>query len=339
VHLDRQTGGIKSLIARKSGRELVSSPARAGMNDFFYLPGSDLKKLERSGPVSIRVKDSGPLLASLVVESEAPGCKRLIREVRVINGLDRVELINTIDKLPVRKKEGLHFGYGFNVPDGNVRFDVGWAAVRPELDQIPASCKNWFSVQRWVDISNDKFGVTWAPVDAPLVELGDITANLIGSQTDWRVWIQHLHPSQTLYSWVMNNHWHTNYRADQEGPTVFRYAIWAHGPFAPEAAARFGVSCSQPLVAVPASGQSHKLPRVQVSSSKVLLAGLKPTDDGRGWLVRLFGASGKPERVTLTWSEPAPHQLWLSGTSEKPLQPAPRTIEVPAWGLVTLRAD
>jgi hypothetical protein len=339
VKLDPQTGGVKSLIARKSGRELVSPTAATGLNDFFYLPGADLKKVQRNGAPHVRIKESGPLVASLLIESEAPGCKRLIREVRLIDGVDRVELINTIDKLPIRQKEGLHFGYGFNVPKGNVRFDVGWAVVRPELDQIPASCKNWFSVQRWVDISNDKFGVTWAPLDAPLVELGDITANLIGSQTDWRVWIQHLAPSQTIYSWVMNNHWHTNYRADQEGPTIFRYAICAHGPFAADEAARFGQSYSQPLLAVPAGGERPGPPRLKVSSSKVLVAGLKPTDDGRGWLVRLFGASGQPERVNLTWSKPTPHQLWLSDTTEKALNPAPRNIEVPGWGLVTMRAE
>jgi hypothetical protein len=225
------------------------------------------------------------------------------------------------------------------VPNGQLRFDVGWAIVRPELDQIPASCKNWFSVQRWVDISNDKFGVTWAPLDAPLVELGDITANLIGSQTDWRVWIQHLRPSQTVYSWVMNNHWHTNYRADQEGPTVFRYAICAHGPFAADEAARFGLNCSQPLLAAPSRPEKPAPPRLTLSSSKVLVAGLKPTDDGRGWLVRLFGASGKAERVALSWSKPLPSHVWMSDTSEKPLQPAPRSVEVPGWGLVTLRAE
>ena len=130
------------------------------------------------------MKENGPLVASLLIESDAPGCKSLAREVRVVDGLDDVEIINTVDKLPIRAKEGVHFGFGFNVPDGMPRFDVGWAAVRPELDQIPAACKNWFSVQRWVDISNDKFGVTWSPVDAPLVEVGGITANLIGSQTD-----------------------------------------------------------------------------------------------------------------------------------------------------------
>jgi hypothetical protein len=339
IRLDPEAGGIKSLVARKTGRELVSSTGRTRLNDFFYLPGADLKKLERSGRPTIRVKEKGPLVASVVIESEAPGCKQLIREVRLIDGVDRVELINTVDKLPIRAKEGLHFGYGFNVPGGEARFDVGWAVVRPELDQIPASCKNWFSVQRWVDISNDKFGVTWAPLDAPLVELGDITANLIGSQTDWRVWIQHLGPSQTIYSWVMNNHWHTNYRADQEGPTVFRYAICAHGPFAADEAARFGQSYSQPLLAMSARDEKPAAPRLQLSSSKVLVAGLKPTGDGRGWLIRLFGASGKTERVSLAWSKPALRQLWLSDTSEKALKPASRSIEVPAWGLVTLRAE
>ena len=339
VKIDPRTGGIASLFSRILNRELVDPNAATALNDYFYLPGSDLKGLERNGVPRISVKEAGPLVASLLIESDAPGCRRLVREVRVVDGLDYVEIINTVDKLPIRAKEGVHFGFGFNVPDGMPRFDVGWAAVRPELDQIPASCKNWFSVQRWVDISNDKFGVTWSPVDAPLVELGGITANLIGSQTDPSVWIQHLAPSQTIYSWVMNNHWHTNYRADQEGPTVFRYAIRPHKRFAPDDATRFGVACSQPLIVLPASGAGPAKPRLTVSSDKVLVTALKPSDDGKGWIVRLFGASGKAQQVKIAWANPAPRQLWLSGTSEKPLQPVGSNVEVPAWGIVTLRAE
>ena len=320
VRIDEHTGGIVSLFSRKLHRELVDPKAATALNDYFYLPGSNTNDLQRNGTPRITVKETGPLVASLLIESDAPGCKSLSREVRVVDGLDDVEIINTVDKLPIRAKEGVHFGFGFNVPDGMPRFDVGWAAVRPELDQIPASCKNWFSVQRWVDISNDKFGVTWSPVDAPLVELGGITANLIGSQTDPSVWIQHLAPSQTIYSWVMNNHWHTNYRAEQEGPTVFRYAIRPHKGFVPDDAARFGVACSQPLIAVPAAGPAPGKPRLALSSDKVVVSAFKPSDDGKAWIVRLFGASGQPQRVKLAWADPAPQQLWLSNTSEKPMQ-------------------
>ncbi len=343
VVINEQTGGIKSLFSRALKQELVDPKAETALNDYFYLPGSNLKNLQRNPIPNIKVKEKGPVLVSLLIESAAPGCRRLAREVRLIDGLDRVEIINLIDKQPIRSKEGLHFGYGFNVPDGTVRMDVGLAMVRPELDQIPAACKNWFSVQRWVDISNDKFGVTWAPIDAPLVELGGITANLVGSQTDWRVWIQHLQPSQTLYSWVMNNHWHTNYRADQEGPTVFRFYLRPHKGFAAEEAAQFGTACSQPLIPAPASAKTPRnpVPRLRVSSDDVVVESLKPTDDGKGWLVRLFGASGKAETVKLAWSTPAPHRLWLSDTSEQPKQPLQigSRIPVPAWGIVTLRAE
>jgi len=339
VKIDPGTGGIESLFSRTLNHELVDAKAATALNDYFYLPGSDLKGLQRNATPRITVKEHGPLVASLLIESDAPGCKRLAREVRVVDGLDYVEIINTVDKLPIRAKEGVHFGFGFNVPEGTVRMDVGWAAVRPELDQIPASCKNWFSVQRWVDISNDKFGVTWSPVDAPLVEVGGITANLIGSQTDPSVWIQHLAPSQTIYSWVMNNHWHTNYRAEQEGPTVFRFAIRPHKRFAPDDAARFGIACSQPLIAMPASGPLPAKPRLELSSDKVVVTAFKPSDDGKAWIVRLFGASGQTEKVKLAWAKPAPHQLWLSDTSEKPREKAGPAIEVPAWGIVTLRAE
>ena len=176
LRVDEQTGAVKSLIDRTLQQELVNPQADTALNDYFYLLGSDFKAVQRNAAPRITVKERGPLLAALVVESDAPGCKRLAREVRLVDGLKRVEFINTVDKLPVRAKEGVHFGFGFNVTDGTVRVDEGWTAIQPEADQMPTACKNWFSVQRWVDISNRRFGVTWAALDAPLVELGGITA-------------------------------------------------------------------------------------------------------------------------------------------------------------------
>ena len=168
MKIDERTGGIASLFSRPLNRELVDAKAATALNDYFYLPGSDLKGLQRNGPPRISVKERGPLVASLLIESDAPGCKRLLREVRVVDGLDYVEIINTVDKLPVRAKEGVHFGFGFNVPG---RHACAWTSAGrrcgPSWTRYPASCKNWFSVQRWVDISNDRFGVTWSPVDAP----------------------------------------------------------------------------------------------------------------------------------------------------------------------------
>ena len=255
------------------------------------------------------------------------------------SALNYIEIINTVDKAPVRAKEGVHFGFGFNVPEGTVRMDVPWGVVRPEADQIPGACKNWFTVQRWVDISNKEYGVTWATPDAPLVEMGGITANLIGSLSDPKVWMDHIRPSPTVYSWAMNNHWHTNYRAEQEGPTVFRYFIFPHGPYAQTQAALRGLQCSQPLVVALARGEVPTVPRLELSNPNVLASAFKPAETGNAIVIRLFGASGRDEQVQLTWPYRKPAGLWLSDASEKPLRPVNGPIDVPAYGIVTIRAD
>jgi len=71
----------------------------------------------------------------------------------------------------------------------------------------------------------------------------------------------------------------------------------------------------------------------------LLVTGFKPSDDGRAWIVRLFGASGKDCKATLTWAPPKPGKTHLSDTSEKPLEKIRGAIKVPAWGVVTLRVE
>ena len=126
--------------------------------------------------------------------------------------------------------------------------------MRPELDQLPGSCKQWLTVGRWADVSNRDYGVTWATLDAPLIEVGAITADKLAQSSDPALWLARLPPSQTLFSYVMNNYWITNYRAFQSGPTMFRYSILPHGPYDPAAAQRFGMERSQPLLAAAARG-------------------------------------------------------------------------------------
>ena len=193
----------------------------------------------------------GPLVASVVITSTAPGCNSLARELTVSAGCDRLDIANTVDKQNIYAPEGVHFAFPFDVAEGVVRMDIPWAVARVETDQLPGACKNYFTVQRWVDVANDTLGVTLATIDAPLVEVGRITCDptAVG-------WIEHLEPSQTLFSYVMNNYWETNYKAGQDGPTLFRYSICPHGKYDAAAVGRFGIERSQPLVAAPVNEET-----------------------------------------------------------------------------------
>lgn len=348
VVLDPQTGGIVELRVEGLDANFADTASGHALNDYLYFNGDNPAAARGSGPVKIRVKESGPLVASLLVESAAPGCFQLIREVRLVAGLDHVELFNLVDKARLlaasyhapEGKESLNFAFPFAVPDGQARLEVPFGVIRPDADQIPGACKNWFTVNRWADVANDRFGITWVTLDAPLVQVGGLTANLLNSQSNPDVWRKRAGPTPKLYSWVMNNHWGTNYRAYQEGPVMFRFVLRPHRGYDPAAATRLAVACSQPLLPARARGPGPAgTPRLSLSSPDVLVSGLKPSDDGRAWIVRLWNASPRDTKTRLTWSHPAPRGVWLSDTGEQRRGKADEVIALPGQGLVTLRAE
>ena len=332
--VDEKTGAISSLKLAGVPTDLVDSRNGGGLNDYFYVAGKDPRKARRNGPVKITVLEPGPVVAALQVESEAPGCRKLTRTIQVVQGLDRIEISDLIDKEKVRTKEGVHLAFPFNVPGGVVRMDIPWAVARPETDQLAGSCKNWFTVQRWVDVSNDDFGVALATIDAPLVEVGSITAEA--------PWIKKLEASQTLFSYVMNNYWHTNYKAEQEGPALFRYVLRPHrGAFSAVDSYRFGVESNQRLCETLTSQDAPAgvRPRLRVAPEGVMVTCLKPAEDKKGMIIRLFGGGGKDVEASLVFGGPQPAGLWISNLTEERVEKAGGTVKVPAWGIVTLRAD
>ena len=171
--------------------------------------------------------------------------------------------------------------------------------------------------------------------------MGGLTATLLNSQTNPRVWRKKIEPTQKLYAWVMNNHWGTNYRAYQEGPVTFRFLLRLHGPSNPAEASRLAIGFSQPLLVTPSRSDTppESGPLLRTSSNDVLVTALKPSDDGRALMVRLFGAAGRTVRTTLLWPRTPPEKLWRSDTSEKPKRRLTGPVEVPAYGVVTLRAE
>ncbi|MCP5517504.1 MAG: hypothetical protein H7A45_09650 [Verrucomicrobiales bacterium] len=348
VILDPQTGAIAGLYRQGSEVNLVDASAGGQLNDYLYLIGDDPADARRNDPPTIQLKERGPLVVSLLVRSTAPGCHRLEREVRLVAGLDEVALFNLVDKARLvadsyhatEGKESVNFAFPFNVPGGRIRIEVPFGVVRPDLDQIPSACKNWFTAGRWADVANDDYGLTWVTLDAPLVEVGELSATLLNSQTDPDVWRRYVGPTQRLFSWAMNNHWGTNYRACQEGPVMFRYVLRPHSGYDPAAASRLAIATTQPLIPIRARGpRPDPRPRLTVEDPAVLVCGLKPADDGQGLVVRLWGAAGRDAAVSLNWRAPAPVRSWLSDTGEGRGSEVQGDVEVPGWGLVTLRAE
>ena len=339
VEIDPLTGRIASLRWKDVDHDFAGGPAGSGLNEYRYVAGRTAKDPQTSRPTQIRVFSTGGLTASLGIFADAPGCQQLVTVVRVTDGLDRVDISNWVDKSQVLEKESVHLGFPFHVPDGVMRVDIPWAVIQPDVDQLPGACKNYFTVGRWVDISNGQLGVTWSTLDAPLMEVGGIHVD-VANPFARSSWIMKLEPTQTFYSYIMNNYWETNYKASQEGMTHFRYSILPHKQYDQAAAARFGIERSQGLVAVPVR-RDAPVPGsgLSVAGDGVIVSSLKPSEDGRALMVRLFNSGTQKAQASIQWREPAPARVTISSPCEEIGAEVTGPVALPALGIATLRAE
>jgi hypothetical protein len=346
--VDPIKGDIIALTDKRTGKNLIDRTHGKAANQYLFLEGNDLANLQGNGDVKITTKENGPLVGALEISSGAPGCNKLTREIWLAHDADFVVIINTVDKKRVampekigdgymaqnKNKESVNFCFPFDVKDGIMRLDLPLGQMVPELDQMPSACKNWFTAGRWVDVSNAAEGVTWVTLDAPLVEVGAISATLIGSQNNPDIWRKKVDPTQTFYSWAMNNHWGTNYRQHQEGPIVFRYVLKPHGAFDATRASQFAIGFSQPLVVRPASAEPYKAPFILESKSVSVIA-FKPADDGDGFILTLYN----PEKTTGKFNlrPVSGTKIWMCDTGENKLGEIPSTLELAGQGVMTVR--
>jgi len=317
VAIDPKTGDISSLINLATKQEYVDKRSRYGLNSYRYLLGEDASnRALQPYNIVLKVKEKGPLVVSIIVESNAQGCKWLTREIRVVKGQPWIDLTNSFDKISTRVKEGIHFGFAFNVPNGTTRMDIPWGIMTPEFDQIPGANRNWLAFQHWVDISNDQTGITWTAIEAPLIEFGDLTANILGDALKSK-WLKTIPKTQTLFSWALNNHWYTNFPLEQGGIIDMHYGVFPHGPYDAVAANRFGMEQNRPLLAVPVEGKQVTKSWVNIGNPKVFVTMLKQGDDGKGMILRLRSVSDKPEGVDLKWTNGRPKKLYSCLANEK----------------------
>jgi hypothetical protein len=250
-----------------------------------------------------------------------------------------VEFSNTVDKLPVIEKDGVHFGFGFNIPRSTTRIDIPWNVMLLEDDQWPAANRAWMPHQHWVDISNENTGITWCSPDAALIESGSITAN---NTAPWEgkgdIWPSKLQQSSLIYSWVMNNHWYTNTPPTQDGPVTFRYMIKPHGEYKAEEANRFGLEQMQPLVHVLCDKNPLEKPLVSIDNSRLFVNILKSSEDGSSMIVRVRSLSSANEMLDLKWPYKKPVKVFQCDKGEEAgSTEVSGGFTVPANGSVTLK--
>ena len=303
LRLSPAAGGITSLVDRRTGRELLDTrkyslgqciydrssaePWGAKLEERILASGGQATwsggaALIGWAQMPLKLPELGPAMLRITWSAAGP---ELGVELRV-------------DKRRCLQPETVFMAFPFRVPRGRFRYELPLAVAEANADQLPNACRDWYAVQHFVDVSNDSEGVTWATRDAFLAEFADIQTGR---------WLRELPlSSSTIFANLMNNLWFTNYKADQEGPMIFRFALLPHeGGFRRAEASRFGFEQANPvLTATVPAGQAGTLPGA--SASLLTLTGpaaavltVKAPEAGEGLILRLYDLAGRTAQRTV----------------------------------------
>ena len=105
-----------------------------GADTFTWLPANENQPLADM-VTNISVIEKGPLAVELRVVSKAKGCRNISRSVRLLANQPWAEITNVVYKLPLTEKDGIHFGFNFNIPGSKTRVDIPWGIMEVEKDQ------------------------------------------------------------------------------------------------------------------------------------------------------------------------------------------------------------
>lgn len=334
IEIDSVTGNIVRLydIKRK-----INYAGSQGLNAFYY-SGKNGADVRSDKNIKISLKENGPVLVTLSVESDAPGAKKLTREITLYSDLDIIGIKNIIDKEIVTAKENVRFAFPFAVRGGDARVDLAWADMQPEKDQLKGSNKNFFTIQNWLDINNKSNGITLISPDAPIIEIGGMNGEKWMSSPD-QPWFEKYNPSPLVYSWVMNNSWHTNYRAFQDGITGFRYDLKPHDEFSPTESKKIAEEICRPLIPVITDPKTKPFEPLFFigNDSPVVVASIKESNQPGFIMIRLFNTSEKPAEVKIKWNRLTPSEVFLSNPEETRVSEAPGTLIFKPFDIITLK--
>ncbi len=344
--IDKKTGAISSLKYKGIDEDFVKpgDDGNSGLNDFLYITGRDAAKnrerIATDAQVEIVKEDAPDSTVCFRIESAAPHCPTLIRYVLLYDDCDIIALTSVMSKEMVRKPEGVFFGFPFNIPGGKWRVDTPWAMVEVEKDQLPGGNRNFYCVQRFCNYSNDDYGVDWMTIHAPMMQFAPIKYT---PAWDINAWRDHIEPGGTIYSWVCNNHWETNYKAGQDGRLLFTYLIRPYK-------GQYDAAKSQKRGRLDLIEEIAKL--VQLSNDNVLITRLKPCREfgekkdspyGPGLLVRLYNPTKEQQTVSLDFRTNGKKYDAVTVYDSNPLEDRLEKIEgeitIAPLDFITIRAE
>ncbi|GGO61699.1 glycoside hydrolase family 38 C-terminal domain-containing protein [Nonomuraea cavernae] len=351
VAYDVREGYISSIFDKTAGRELVNGDAAAGFGQYVYDRYATAPHFNHlSGHVGAHdrtllgdraigrnatiVKAQRTAVGEkLVVELQGKGVDWLRTTVELHHGVARLDLTYQLAKQGTPAKEAVFLAFPF-ASGPPTAWELTGGVGGPDVPQVPGSAAYMLPIRHWIAFDDPELTIAWATLEAPLVQLGTIHMPYAPFPPTLD------REDGTVYSWALNNIWDTNFPAQQQGETTFRYAVMsAAGVEGRRLGALAASGLTEPFVGALLEGPAEAAARayVSVDHPDVLVTSIGRAGAER--VVRLQSLAAEPVEVTV--GLPGLLRARVSAGLAHELEPAEVTgesvnVRLPACGVAAV---
>lgn len=170
----------------------------------------------------IKIVESGDVCVTAKLSYEMEGTEFYAVYLKVYKTHPAIEARVCLHKKSVWDPENVYVALPFTAGGANETYiDKTGCVMRPGIDQLPGTCQSFYLLQNGIVRRGGEGDVIVSTKDAPLVAFGPREAGLVTLCDGENAALN----ASAAYSWVMNNFWETNFKADLGGFHEFTYTL------------------------------------------------------------------------------------------------------------------
>jgi hypothetical protein len=364
IHINKRNGYIVSLFDKLLSLEIIKPDSLNFNQPFYYLPKSDpiavmgkyIPEIYNGTPVpgqtikfpsdsKVRIDATKHALegVSCIINHEINGKLWLKQEVTLGSETNLIKFENTIPRAVINDPElnlllknyfipngFLYFDFPFNLSNARVMIESQNGILEPGKEQFKGSSFDMYAMHSWCQLFDKDIGITFCSLDAPLLEIGEISVLQYREQLP-------SDKSRIIVRCLKCGEW----GSENESPyskyqdLIFRFAIHTQqlsenkrlNSIQSSIATAYssGLLAQNPLIPFYFEGKVKKdFPLSEsrfchISPANIQIMTFKKAEDGDGWVMRLREILGKSTTVDISFPNLIFKKALRTMASEEPL--------------------
>lgn len=219
--LDPRTGGLQKIMAH--GKNLVSDTSGYAFFEMIYVKGIDPSVHHKAAMKSSKIIADNKNEKVVEVQLELINFTSFVVQYRLDRKSGLMSCHVAFDKIEERDKESLHMAMPFNFTSPELSFGSEENMVIFNADQLPGSNKDFINAEQKVVLQEGHLNAVIRSTSVNMFEVGSIIDESRASGA--KVWKTENTQTSNLFLYILNNYWHTNFKAWQSGKLEFEVEL------------------------------------------------------------------------------------------------------------------